>query len=571
MRKFSRIVSSVFAKWVGVLLFLHLPTVATAFPSVQDLSLEQKVGQLLIVGFQGTALDPVTRKHFETIKPGAIILFKRNISTPFQISLLNDSLQSLARKSFGVPLLLAVDQEGGNVVRIPTDPLLPSAHALGVSNDPNLLFSFGRETGTVLKNLGFNMNLAPVLDLGSYQWDFLGTRVFSTHPQAVAEMGTKFAEGLLSAGVLPTAKHFPGAGGLQGDTHLSQVVASHPVENQKIPFHEFTQIYPSAVMMSHVAYTHLDPKGWPASLSEKIISERLRRDLNYNGIVVTDDLLMKGVQVEGSLEKTALRALIAGNDLIMLTWSRRDQLKVYRYLVRAARTGLLPQKLIDQKVARILKIKSILAASLSVPRRFPGWRSPRLATLNDALLKEILRNSNLQNLSLDPKTKFSVFSSSFSFTEQLRRTLGEAPETFPFDVRTSNHHIQDLVRQKFEEPSHFLIFLVQNRAQYQWVTQLTKELSPEQRERSLFVNIAGPELDFAKQKRHQIDAFFQFSHLGWEIGKTLRELSESSLRLPTPALLLDGRSRAEQDSNPNPSAFRSPASTPQSSAFPEHF
>lgn len=570
MRKVSQIVSLHLWNCLGVLLFLHLPTVAMAIPELQDLSLEQKVGQLLIVGFQGTELDAVTRKHFELIKPGAIILFKRNIATPFQTALLNQSLQDAANKSSRIPLLLAVDQEGGNVVRIPTDPLLPSAHALGSSNDPDLLFSFGRETGTVLKNLGFNMNLAPVLDLGSYQWDFLGTRVFSTNPQTVAQLGTKFAEGLLSAGILPTAKHFPGAGGLRADTHLSRVTASNPENNQKVPFREFSQIYPSAIMMSHVSYTSLDPSGLPASLSHKIITEKLRQELNFEGLVVTDDLLMKGVQVDGSLEKTALRAVLAGDDLIMLSWSRRDQWRVYQSLLKAARNGALPKNILDEKVARILKIKKILAANQLAPKRFPGWTSPRLASLNDALLGNILENSSLKSLVISPETQFSVFSSSPNFTEQLRRSLGQAPETFAFDVRNSTE-LRRTVSSRLSDHHRVLIFLIQNRAQYQWISQLTNQLPEDQLSRSLIVNIGGPAQDLTKQKRHQIDAFFQFPHLGWEIGKTLRGLSEPSLRPPTQALLSNEQSHVGPAANPYHPEMRSPASPLQPSIFPEPF
>jgi beta-N-acetylhexosaminidase len=570
MRKISQLVSLLLWNWLGVVLFLHLPTVALAIPELQDLSLEQKVGQLLIVGFQGTELDAVTRKHFESIKPGAIILFKRNIATPFQTSLLNQSLQDMANRSARVPLLLAVDQEGGNVVRIPTDPLLPSAHALGASNDPKLLFSFGRETGTVLKNLGFNMNLAPVLDLGSYQWDFLGTRVFSTNPQTVAQLGTKFAEGLLSAGILPTAKHYPGAGGVKADTHLTRVMASNPENDQKVPFQEFAQIYPSAIMMSHVAYTALDPSGLPASLSHKIISEKLRQELNFAGLVVTDDLLMKGVQVDGSLEKTALRAVLAGDDLIMLSWSRRDQWHVYQYLLRAARNGTLPQSTLDEKVSRILKIKKILAANQMPPKHFPGWASPRLASLNDALLDNILANSSLKSLAVSPETQFSVFSSSANFTEQLRRSLGQTPETFTFDMKNASQ-LRRTVSSRLSDHRRVLIFLVQSKAQYQWISKVTNQLPAEQLSRSLIVNIAGPEQELTKQKRHQIDAFFQFPHLGWEVGKALRGLSEPSLRPPTQALLSTEQSRVESGPNPYHPESRSPASPLRPSIYPEQF
>jgi beta-N-acetylhexosaminidase len=544
MKKFSQLVSLIVRNWLGALLFLHLPTVALAFPELQDLSLEQKVGQLLIVGFQGTELNDVTRKHFERIKPGAIILFKRNIATPFQTSVLNQSLQNMALNSSHVPLLLAVDQEGGTVVRIPTEPLLPSAHALGASNDPKLIFSFGRATGFVLKNLGFNMNLAPVLDLGSYRWDFIGTRAFGTNPKTVAELGTKFAEGLLSAGVLPTAKHFPGAGGLKADTHLSRVLANQVEEDQAVPFREFAQIFPSAVMMSHVSYLSLDPSGLPASLSKKVISNKLRRDLNFNGLVVTDDLLMKGVQVDGSLEKTALRAVLAGNDLIMMSWSQQEQWRVYRFLVRAAHKGLLSQKILDQRVARILKIKRILASSLPSPRRFPGWRSPHLATLNDALLEKILAKSDLPSLSLTPDTHFSVFSSSSVFSEEIRRSLPQPPEIFPFDLKRAVQ-LRRSISASLSKPQYLAIFLVQNKAQYQW---LNSQLQPEQLSRCLIVNLVGPEYVAEKQKRHQVDAFFQFPHLGWNLGKAL---SESSRRQPAQALPADDQFHAEHYSTQN--------------------
>ena len=154
-------------------------------------------------------------------KPGAIIVFGRNIKSADQISKLCYSAQAASYEATGVPLLIAVDQEGGNVTRIRTAPPLPSALALGKTRDPALAKEAGHGTGRLLRSLGFNMNLAPVMDVTDPSHDrFIGTRTFGDDPQLVAKMSTAFALGLQESDILPTGKHFPGHGGLNQDSHL---------------------------------------------------------------------------------------------------------------------------------------------------------------------------------------------------------------------------------------------------------------------------------------------------------------------------------------------------------------
>ena len=208
------------------------------------MSVRQKVGQMFIFGYSGARPDAALKRLIETEQPGcAWSAFTRNIVSLDQIGNLNQRVQTWSK----VPLLIMVDQEGGNVARLKVGTSLPSALSTGETNDPKLILQYATALGSLMAKLGFNVNLAPVLDLSDPQSiSFIGPRSFGARPDGVGAIASAFAKGLANAGLVPTAKHFPGHGGIAADSHqmtprkLSTL--EELVDGDLVPFRYFAGI-----------------------------------------------------------------------------------------------------------------------------------------------------------------------------------------------------------------------------------------------------------------------------------------------------------------------------------------
>lgn len=330
---------------------------------LQKMSLEQKVGQMFLFGFKGKDFSHSLRSLMDETLPGGIIVFSRNIHTARQMVQLNHSLQKTSLQNTGVPLLIALDQEGGNVSRIRTKPAIPSALALGKANDETLSERMGYTVGKLLDSLGFNMNLAPVLDLSDPEKkSFIGTRSFGNNPSQVAKIANAYANGLDAAGVLATGKHFPGHGNLRTDSHkeLPEKSANlaELLTSDLMPFSLFMKSVRSpAIMVAHVSYPKIDSTRKPATFSRPILTDLLRQRLKYDGLVITDDIEMAATQGVGNFEERAIQAVNAGADLIMVAWSRPAQKKAVRAVLQAIRSKRISMQTIDSAVRRILITK----------------------------------------------------------------------------------------------------------------------------------------------------------------------------------------------------------------------
>lgn len=331
--------------------------------ALEKMSLAQKVGQLFILGFPGTTFPGSVKGLLDEFQPGALIAFSRNIRDLNQIRSLNRESQNYSRTLNGLPLFIMLDQEGGAVARIKTSPPVPSALAMGETDNPDLIKEVGRVMGGVLHTLGFNMNLAPVLDIGNARRrSFIANRAFSAEPEKVTEMAVAFSNGLIASDIIPTAKHFPGHGGLVQDSHKStptKLASLEELEKGELtPFREFAKLKaPAAVMVAHVAYPNVDPSGLPAAFSSKIIGEVLRQNLRYEGLVITDDIEMMGANTAGSIGERAIKAIEAGCDMVMVAWSPSRQRRAYRDVLRAVRSGRISEERLNQSLKRILFAK----------------------------------------------------------------------------------------------------------------------------------------------------------------------------------------------------------------------
>jgi beta-glucosidase-like glycosyl hydrolase len=332
---------------------------AAAGPSADE------IGELLIVGIHGPTLDQKMEEHLVRVCPGSILLFRRNLVSNQQTLALVRKLRELHQRCSRHPLFLGVDQEGGVVSRIPFDPPLPSAWAMGQTQDPQIVEALGREVGHSLRKLGFNMNLAPVLDLGARdRKSFIGSRSFGDDAENVARMGTAYSMGLIKAQVLPVAKHYPGLGPGASDPHLvvvrRSIAQNALLKNDLSPFRVFAGLFPTAVMPSHLVYPAASSEGTPGTYSSVLLKNWLRDGMGYRGLVVSDDLQMKGAQNSKSISKNVISSLNAGVDIAMISWSSRDQLQASIAIREALKKGLISQQNFNEKVERIRKTKRII-------------------------------------------------------------------------------------------------------------------------------------------------------------------------------------------------------------------
>ncbi|MCJ8277893.1 MAG: beta-N-acetylhexosaminidase [Bdellovibrionales bacterium] len=355
---------------------------------INDMPLEKKVGQLFIFGFTGSSINQSLKNRLNKLYPGSVIVFGRNIKSLSQIKKLNDTAQRISLKNTGVPLLIAVDQEGGKVIRIKTSPSLPSARTLALTDDEGLVQDAGYVTGQLLSTLGFNMNLAPVVDISNASYtDFLGNRSFSHQKEIVNKMSSAFSKGLIDAGVLPTAKHFPGHGGVQTDSHLAtpykQITLTELLFNDLAPYKEMQRHrIPFAIMASHIAYPLIDESKMPATYSSLLLQNVLRTGLGFNGIILTDDIQMSGAKINKmSVGERAIQAVIAGNDVIMVGWNYRVQRTAVRAVIKAVKKGRISEDRLNASLRRILNHK------------LQFYKKPKKETLKQQLAKIPLKKT----------------------------------------------------------------------------------------------------------------------------------------------------------------------------------
>ncbi|HEY1097565.1 MAG TPA: glycoside hydrolase family 3 protein [Myxococcota bacterium] len=338
---------------------------------------EQKVGQLLLLGFGGTAMDDTISSFLEEMQPGGVALFSRNVAdATTTMRLIRDvrthdpRLQPTSSSSSialpkTLPMFVAVDQEGGSVVRLKDDAVvLPSAMALGAADDPQLARTLGQVLGRDLLAWGFNMNLAPVLDVSSNPKNpVIGVRSFGGDPQRVGEVGVGYINGLVDVGVVPVAKHFPGHGDTDTDSHYALPVLQHDrARLDAVELWPFARAFSAglpAMMTAHIALPKIaEGKDIPATVSGKVITGVLREELGYDGLVITDGLEMQGIVDRYGAGEAAVRAVVAGADMVMVLWFPEKKREVRRALLEAVASGRLSRSRLDQAVRRVLEQKA---------------------------------------------------------------------------------------------------------------------------------------------------------------------------------------------------------------------
>jgi beta-N-acetylhexosaminidase len=278
-------------------------------------------GQLLMVGIPGLRLDAVARELVRDLKVGGIILFGRNIEAPEQVWELTRDLQGQALAAGGRPLLISVDQEGGRVQRLKAPfTLIPTARELGSAFTPAQVEDLSRRVARELALVGINLNLAPVLDVARSPQCPMGDRSYSPDPHQVAEYAVAAIRGYAAGGVLPAAKHFPGLGDTVADSHEVMPVAQSDDPDRIVDLLPFRQAVAAGVpmiMTAHLLVPRWDAKR-PATLSPVALKQWLRRNLGFEGVIITDDLEMGGITTQLPAAQGAREALAAGADLLLI-------------------------------------------------------------------------------------------------------------------------------------------------------------------------------------------------------------------------------------------------------------
>ncbi len=321
--------------------------------------LKESLGQLCMIGFEETEVTPDLRAWMQTYRPGGVILFSRNLQNPQQIATLTNDLQALAGDT---PLLIAIDQEGGRVSRLPSEfTIFPPAATVARSGSTALAYQAATVTAKELRSVGINMNMAPVLDIHTNPDNpIIGDRAFGTEPDQVSQMGAATIAGLQDHRVLACGKHFPGHGDTSKDSHLElpTVRASHELlgERELQPFRYALAHGLQAIMTAHVHYPALDPNH-PATLSSTILSGLLRQDLGFTGVILSDDLEMRAILDHSSVGDAAIHSLQAGADMLLICKSRTLATDTFEAILQAFASKDLTANQVEASLSRIRTVK----------------------------------------------------------------------------------------------------------------------------------------------------------------------------------------------------------------------
>ncbi|KGR77720.1 beta-N-acetylhexosaminidase [Ureibacillus manganicus] len=325
------------------------------------MSLKKKVGRLLIAGFKGIIMSDEIKFLIHEYHISGIILFGRNIGTPKEILDLTQSLQREAKAAgYSSPLLICIDQENGVVRRLGEGTtIIPGAMLLGATDNPQHAYAAGVITGKELKALGINWNLAPVVDVNNNPKNpVIGVRSFGEDQYKVAEFAKQSMLGMQKAKVMTTLKHFPGHGDTSVDSHLDLPIINHDLQRlhevELVPFKECIAAGADAIMTAHVYFPALETEeNTPATLSRSVITNLLREELKFAGVITTDCMEMDAIAKGIGTVNGAVKAIQAGVDLVMVSHIHSLQEQSILKIVEAVENGEISEKQIDESISRI--------------------------------------------------------------------------------------------------------------------------------------------------------------------------------------------------------------------------
>lgn len=329
---------------------------------ISKMSLKNKIGQLLMVGFKGKKINDHIKNMIEEYKIGGIIYFARNISNPGQIKELSNNLQQLALNETGIPLFISTDEEGGIVRRVDGMTPFPGLMSLGAADSYKLTEKIAEKKAKQLKYLGINFNLSPVLDVNNNRDNpIIGVRSFGAQAEKVAAHGSYYIKGLQKH-IMACGKHFPGHGDTSKDSHLDLPVIRHDLSHlEKIelkPFKKAIQAGINSIMVAHLSFPALTGKEKvPATLSSQILTDLLKDRLGFYNLIITDCMEMNAITRTYGTAEGAVRTIKAGSDQVLISHTQDRQINAFKKLFSAVKKGEIKENRIDKSLSKILKLK----------------------------------------------------------------------------------------------------------------------------------------------------------------------------------------------------------------------
>ncbi|WP_082208383.1 glycoside hydrolase family 3 protein [Paenibacillus dauci] len=369
---------------------------------LSDLTLDQKIGQLFIGGFHDIVPDEQVKILIEQYAIGGVIYFRRNIGTPQQIMQLSTDLQQMATSSELPPLFISIDQEGGVVSRIDREELslIPGNMSLGAADDLELTGQVAAISARELRMLGINLNLAPCIDVNNNPRNpVIGVRSYSEKPDKVAEHGAAAITAMQAEQVAATAKHFPGHGDTDTDSHYG--LASVPYDRSRLesvellPFQRAIEAGVDLIMSAHVIFPAFELEQIPATLSPSVLTGLLREQMGFQGLIITDCLEMHAIAKHFPIAEAAVRSLQAGADLLLISHTLTDQVAAIEAVRAAVAEGRLTEERIDESVQRILSLKA--RREMNQPIRKDADQAIRLHTSES---EKVLREAALRSITV---------------------------------------------------------------------------------------------------------------------------------------------------------------------------
>lgn len=327
---------------------------------MDETQIREWIGEIVVAGFTGSTINHHARRLIRHHKVRNIILFSRNVASMEQVQQLTLALRDEA----DYPLIICTDQENGIVRRVAPDlPGLPGNMAVSATGDERNAYTIGLATSEQLLTLGINMNLAPVLDVNNNPSNpVIGVRSFGESPARVARFGKEMIRGLADGGVITCAKHFPGHGDTSTDSHLSLPRIDHSLDRlfrvELVPFLAAIERGVDAIMSAHILFPSLEPNLIPATLSRRVLTDFLRGELGYQGIITTDCLEMDAIASTIGVGVGAVRAVQAGADLVMISHRLDRQEEAIEALVAAVKDGSLPLSRLEDAATRVRGLRT---------------------------------------------------------------------------------------------------------------------------------------------------------------------------------------------------------------------
>ncbi len=351
------------------------PLVEQAAQIVSGMTLEEKVAQMFFItpealtGYgQVTVAGDATNEAYQKYPVGGLIYNSQNLVDIDQTKTMMAKMQQYADSRISLPVFLGVDEEGGSVTRIASNEAYGLTNVnnmsdIGATGDTQNAYQAGVTIGTYLSDLGFNLDFAPVADVLTVSDSVIGNRSFGTDSELVASMALSELQGLESMGIQGVVKHFPGHGGVSGDSHSGAVSTDKSLEelfaSELVPFQRAIDGGAEFLMVGHIAAPNVTGDDTPASLSKVMITDVLRTQMGYQGVVITDAMNMTAITANHAADEAAVLAVNAGADMILMP---EDFGKAYNGVIDAVNNGTIDEYRINEAVVRIVKAKLALSA-----------------------------------------------------------------------------------------------------------------------------------------------------------------------------------------------------------------